>query len=47
MLGGVFGVVLLTASVFVARPLILGIGMGEQLLLILFALTMVGSLRRQ
>jgi TctA family transporter len=44
MLGGVFGVVLLTASVFVARPLILGIGMGEQLLLILFALTMVGSL---
>jgi TctA family transporter len=44
MLGGLFGVVILTASVFVATPLILGVGMGEQLLLILLALTMVGSL---
>ena len=44
MLGGLFGVVILTGAVFVARPLILGIGMGEQLLLVILALTMVGSL---
>jgi len=44
LLGGLFGAVVLTASIFVARPLILGVGMGEQLLLVLLALTMVGSL---
>lgn len=44
MLGGILGAVVLTACVFVAKPLILAIGMGEQLLLFLFALTMVGSL---
>src|SRR5689334_8229266 len=44
LLGGIFGVFVLSAAVFVARPLILGVGMGEQLLLIILALTMVGSL---
>ena len=44
LLGGLFGSLVLTACVFVARPLILAVGMGEQLLLILLALTMVGSL---
>lgn len=44
LLGGIFGAVVLTGCVFIARPLILGVGMGEQLLLILLALSMVGSL---
>ncbi|MDP8919964.1 MAG: tripartite tricarboxylate transporter permease [Pseudomonadota bacterium] len=44
LLGGLLGSLVLTACVFIARPLILGVGMGEQLLLILLALTMVGSL---
>ncbi len=44
LLGGLLGALVLTACVFVAKPLILAVGMGEQLLLILLALTMVGSL---
>src|ERR1700754_1870511 len=44
LLGGLLGSLVLTGCVFVARPLILGVGMGEQLLLIILALTMVGSL---
>lgn len=44
LIGGLLGSLVLTACVFVAKPLILGVGMGEQLLLILLALTMVGSL---
>jgi len=44
MMGGVFGVAVLTASIYIARPLILGVGMGERLLLVILALTMVGSL---
>jgi putative tricarboxylic transport membrane protein len=44
LLGGLLGSLVLTACVFIARPLILGVGMGEQLLLIVLALTMVGSL---
>lgn len=44
LLGGIFGAIVLTGCVFIARPLILGVGMGEQLLLILLALSMVGSL---
>lgn len=44
MMGGIFGVIVLTGAVFVARPLILGVGMGEQLLLVVLALVMVGSL---
>ncbi|QJP12320.1 tripartite tricarboxylate transporter permease [Starkeya sp. ORNL1] len=44
MLGGLFGSVVLVGCVFIARPLILAIGMGEQLLLLVLALTMVGCL---
>ena len=44
LLGGIFGAIVLTASIFVARPLILGVGFGEQLMLIILALTMVGML---
>ena len=44
LLGGLVGALVLTFCVFIARPLILGIGMGEQLLLIILALSMVGSL---
>lgn len=44
LIGGLLGSLVLTACVFIARPLILGVGMGEQLLLVLLALTMVGSL---
>jgi len=44
MLGGIFGAVVLTVAIQVARPLILGVGFGEQLMLIIFALTMVGML---
>jgi TctA family transporter len=44
LLGGLFGAFVLTASIYVARPLILGVGFGEQLMLIILALTMVGML---
>jgi TctA family transporter len=44
LLGGIFGAVLLTAAIQFARPIILGVGFGEQLMLIVLALTMVGML---
>jgi len=44
LLGGLFGAVVLTASIYLARPLILAVGFGEQLMLIILALTMVGML---
>ncbi|MEX2451937.1 MAG: tripartite tricarboxylate transporter permease [Rhodospirillales bacterium] len=44
LFGGVFGAVVLTGAIFVAKPIILAIGFGEQLMLILLALTMVGML---
>jgi len=44
MLGGLFGALVLTAAIQIARPLILGVGFGEQLMLIILALTMVGML---
>jgi len=44
LLGGLFGAVLLTFSIQFARPLILSMGFGEQLMLIVLALTMVGML---
>jgi TctA family transporter len=44
LLGGLFGSIVLIGCVFVARPLILAIGMGENLLLLIFALSMIGSL---
>src|SRR3546814_3643378 len=39
LLGGLFGSAVLTASVWIARPLILRVGMGEQLLLVMLAPT--------
>lgn len=44
LLGGLFGAVILTIAIQVARPVILAMGFGEQLMLILLALTMVGML---
>jgi putative tricarboxylic transport membrane protein len=44
LIGGVFGALVLTATVYVARPIILAVGFGEQLMLILLALTMIGML---
>src|SRR5690606_7196392 len=44
LLGGMFGAVLLTLAIQFARPLILAMGFGEQLMLILLALTMIGML---
>lgn len=44
LLGGVFGAVVLTLAIQFARPLILGVGFGEQLMLVILALTMVGML---
>ena len=44
LIGGVFGAFVLTGAIFVAKPIILSIGFGEQLMLVLLALTMVGML---
>ncbi len=44
LLGGLFGALVLTLAIQFARPLILGVGFGEQLMLVLLALTMVGML---
>lgn len=44
LIGGLFGALVLTLSIYVARPLILAVGFGEQLMLIVLALTMVGML---
>ena len=44
LIGGVFGAIVLTGAIFVAKPIILSIGFGEQLMLVLLALTMVGML---
>ena len=44
LLGGIFGAILLTLAIQFARPLILAMGFGEQLMLILLALTMIGML---
>lgn len=44
MIGGVIGAIVLTLSMFAAQPLIRAIGFGEQLLLVVLALTMVGML---
>lgn len=44
MIGGVFGALILTLSIYAARPVILAVGFGEQLMLIVLALTMVGML---
>ncbi len=44
MCGGVFGALLLSVAIFGALEIILAIGFGEQMMLIVFALTMVGML---
>jgi putative tricarboxylic transport membrane protein len=44
LVGGLFGAVILTFAILAAKPLLLMIGFGEQLLLVLLALTMVGTL---
>jgi len=44
MFGGVFGALVLTVSIFAARPIILAMGFGEQLLLVILALSMIGML---
>lgn len=44
MLGGLFGALVLTLAIHFARPIILGVGFGEQLMLIVLALSMVGML---
>jgi putative tricarboxylic transport membrane protein len=44
LIGGLFGAFILTLAIQFARPIILGVGFAEQLMLILLALTMVGML---
>jgi TctA family transporter len=44
MFGGVFGAICLTGAIFAARPIILAMGFGEQLLLVILALSMIGML---
>jgi TctA family transporter len=44
MIGGLFGAFVLTCAIQFARPIILGVGFAEQLMLIILALTMVGML---
>ena len=44
LLGGLIGAALLSASVIVARPVLLQMGFGEQLMLVLLALIFVGML---
>jgi putative tricarboxylic transport membrane protein len=44
MFGGVFGAICLTGAIFAARPIILAMGFGEQLMLVILALSMIGML---
>ncbi|MEQ8193800.1 MAG: tripartite tricarboxylate transporter permease [Rhodospirillales bacterium] len=44
MIGGVFGSLMLSVAIFAALPIIMAMGFGEQLMLILLALSMVGIL---
>jgi TctA family transporter len=44
LFGGIFGAIVLTGAVFVALPIILAVGFGEQMLLVVLALTMIGML---
>lgn len=44
MFGGLFGAAVLTVAIFAARPIILAMGFGEQLLLVILALSMIGML---
>ena len=42
--GGLFGAMILSISIFFAKPLIMSFGFGEQFLLIILALLMIGAL---
>jgi putative tricarboxylic transport membrane protein len=44
MIGGVFGAIVLTAAIVVARPLVLAFGVGELLMLVVLGITMVSVL---
>ena len=44
MFGGVFGALVLSVAIFFAMPIILAVGFGEQMMLVVLALTMVGML---
>ena len=44
LFGGLFGAVVLSGAIFIAIPLIMAMGFGEQMMLIVLALTMVGML---
>ncbi|MDP0926647.1 tripartite tricarboxylate transporter permease [Paracoccus onubensis] len=44
MLGGIFGALLLSIAFVLAKPVLLAVGFGEQLMLVVFALTLVGML---
>jgi len=44
LFGGLFGAFILTFAIYFAEPIILAMGFGEQLMLIVLALTMVGML---
>jgi TctA family transporter len=44
MIGGVFGSLVLTCSIIVARPIILAFGTGEMLMLVILGITMVSIL---
>src|SRR5210317_378591 len=41
MFGGVFGALVLSVAIFFAMPIILAVGFGEQMMLVVLALTMV------
>ena len=44
LVGGLFGALILSVSIFFAKPLIMSFGFGEQFLLIILALLMIGAL---
>ncbi|TDI82468.1 MAG: tricarboxylate transporter [Caldithrix sp.] len=44
MFGGLFGAAVLSVAIFFAEPLIMAIGLSEQLMLVVLALAMVGTL---
>ncbi|MGA0394680.1 MAG: tripartite tricarboxylate transporter permease, partial [Rhodospirillales bacterium] len=44
LIGGLFGALVLTFTIFVAEPLILAMGFSEQMMLVVLALTMIGML---
>lgn len=44
MLGGVLGAVILTGAIFIAKPLVLAVGFAEQMLLLILALSLIGTL---